>query len=357
VFGGESAAITRWRLDGSGPVSERIADGYVAADRFGYDGDETLLVARRPHGARHSADFTDYALWDAGEDRMLDDILPDQEEGIEGIGWVGRGLLSGMDVSALQFGWYDTDRRALVDGPPIGVECDHLWPSAEGTRGYCGGPGGQVWTIDVDSRTLVGPTMRVNGGVWSVSATRGGERVVVTSATETGFETVVFDATGRVLAGPSPGPLLMSVSLDGTLMGTSGGAITRYNLETLEPLGELAGAKGEVNTLQFSDDGSLLLATSNDQTASLYDVATGTRLGDPIPTGAPFIYPAYIKPDGTALVITDATGIVRWDLQPDHLAEAACRVAGRNFTRTEWSTYVADLGEYRETCGDELLAK
>jgi WD40 repeat protein len=355
VFGAESPAITRWRLDGSGPVSTRIADGYAAMDRFGYDGDG-LLVARRPAEATTGDDFTDYALWDVIEDRMLDDIPPDQRDGLEGVGWVGRSLLSGMDVSALQFRWYDTERRSLVEGPRIGAECQHLWPSADGTRGYCGGPDGLVETIDAANRTLIGPTMQVDGPVWSVSATRGGERVVVSSGTDEGFETIVFDETGRVRAGPTSGPLLMSVSLDGTLMGASGGSITRYDLDTLEPLGELAGASGEVNTLQFSDDGSLLLATSNDQTASLYDVATGLRLGDPISTSAPLIYPAFIKPDGTALVVTDATGIVRWALEPEHLAAAACRVAGRDLTPTEWSTYLAGLGEYRATCEDEPLA-
>ncbi|RZS64525.1 DNA-binding SARP family transcriptional activator [Agromyces ramosus] len=356
VFGAETPAITRWRLDGSGPVTTRIADGYAAMDRFGYE-DDTLLVARRPAEATIDDDFTDYALWDVDEDRMLDDIPQDLQNQLQGIGWVGRGLLSGMDTSAGLLRWYDTDGRSLVDGPRIGGECDHIWPSADGSRAYCGGANGQVQAIDAVSRTLVGPTMQVDGHVWSVSATRGGERVVVSSATESGSRTVVFDAAGRVLAGPAPGAFLTSVSLDGTLMGTSGGAITRYDLDTLEPLGELAGASGEVNTLQFSDDGALLLATSNDQTASLYDVATGTRLGDPISTSAPFIYPAFMQPDGTALVVTDANGIVRWDLEPDHLATAACHVAGRDLSPTEWSTYLADLGEYRETCGDAVHAR
>jgi hypothetical protein len=42
----------------------------------------------------------------------------------------------------------------------------------------------------------------------------------------------------------------------------------------------------------------VLLATSNDQTVSIYDVATWTRIGDPIPTDAPFIFPGHLRPDG-----------------------------------------------------------
>ncbi|MBM7505901.1 BTAD domain-containing putative transcriptional regulator [Agromyces aurantiacus] len=351
AFGRERPAIMRWRLDGSGPVSTRIADGYAALDRFGYD-DDTLLVARRAPGATQSADFTDFALWDVAADRLADDIRPDLDEGIEGLGWAGRNLLVGMDVSQLQFSWYDTSGRSLVDGPSIGVECDHLWPSAGGTRAYCGGLDGEVWTIDTAARTKVEPMLQVDGPITSVSATRGGERVVVTSRGDSGMETVVLDPSGRVLAGPlTDGTELTSVSLDGTLVGTNAGAITRYDLDTLEPLGELPGARGEVNSLQFSDDGRLLLATSNDQTASLYDVATGTRLGDPITTSAPLIYPAFLRPDGAALAVTDAAGVVLWDLDPDHLAAAACRVAGRDLTQSEWATFLAGVGEYRSTCG------
>ncbi len=147
---------------------------------------------------------------------------------------------------------------------------------------------------------------------------------------------MVVDArNAKVVHGPLVGPDLTSLSTDGTLVGSSEGTITRYDPETLEPVAEFAGARGDINTLQFDDDGRILLATSNDQSASLYDVATGTRLGDPIGTDAPLIYPAFLHPDGTSLAVTDADGVVLWDLAPEHLADAACRIAGRNLSATE----------------------
>lgn len=361
AFGVETPAVTRWRLDGSGPVSARIADGYLAADRFGYDGDHGLMVARRPAGATRDIDLVDFAVWDTDADRMLDDIDADIRDGIEGMGWAGRGLLVGMDVSAARMRWYDLTIRSLVDGPDIGTECDHLWPTPEGRRAYCGGFDGRVQVVDVDRRLLIEPPLRVDGEVLSVSETRGGAKVVVTSWADRGPQTVVLDGnTGAVLAGPMPGPNLTSVSPQGTLFGTTAGSITRYDLATLQPLDELAGARGEINTLQFSDDGRLLLATSNDQSAALYDVDTGTRLGDPIPTSAPLVYPAYLRPDGEALAVTDEDGVVMWDLHPAHLERAACAMAGRNLTPTEWASYLPQLGDYRATCfpapdGGDLL--
>jgi WD40 repeat protein len=70
------------------------------------------------------------------------------------------------------------------------------------------------------------------------------------------------------------------------LVGAEGGAITQYDLLTLEPIAVLPGARGEVNSMQWSADERVLLATSNDQTISVYDVPTRTRIGDPLPADA-----------------------------------------------------------------------
>ena len=95
-FGAQTPAVTRWRLDGSGPVSRRVADGYVASDGFGY-GDSSLVVARRAPDATTDVDLHDFAVWDTATDQMIDDVEVDLRDGIAGMGWVGKGLLSGME--------------------------------------------------------------------------------------------------------------------------------------------------------------------------------------------------------------------------------------------------------------------
>ena len=49
---------------------------------------------------------------------------------------------------------------------------------------------------------------------------------------------------------------------------------------------------------------------------------------------------------------TDQHATKIWDLDPEHWASAACRVAGRNLTREEWASNIGTLAPYRATCSD-----
>ncbi len=153
-------------------------------------------------------------------------------------------------------------------------------------------------------------------------------------------------------ASPSRDRWITQVSADGTLLGAEAGTITEYDLDTQRPIGVFPGEGGQVSRIQFSHDGRLALVSSNDQSLSIYDVATRSRLGDPIPADSPIDWQGALRPDGKALAVTVADGVEVWDLDPDRLAEATCEVVGRNLTHSEWETYMADLGAYRRTCPD-----
>ncbi len=97
--------------------------------------------------------------------------------------------------------------------------------------------------------------------------------------------------------------------------------------------------------LGLSADGSLLVASAPGQT-QLFDVTSRTPLGGGIETAGS----AAVGPDGRQLAVATTSGVALWDLDPAHWVEAACRIAGRNLTRDEWSTYIGDLAPYHETC-------
>jgi hypothetical protein len=102
--------------------------------------------------------------------------------------------------------------------------------------------------------------------------------------------------------------------------------------------------------LGFSADGETLVAEALNGTLSVYDVATRTRLGDPIATDGSSIPVDSLRPDGGAVAVNTSRGIAVWDLDPERLAAAACELAGRELTRREWDTYLGDEDAYRATC-------
>ena len=138
---------------------------------------------------------------------------------------------------------------------------------------------------------------------------------------------------------------------DGTLVGANlAGEITQYDLDTLQPVGSFPAARGLITGLRFSADSKILTALSHDRTVSIYDVATHTRIGDPIHVEAQTNQGVSLAPDRMAVAIGGGDGIAIWDFDPDHLAAAACRLAGRNLTPTEWDSHLAELGAHRPTC-------
>ena len=344
-------AISRWSLTGDGLVTDLVAPGYVTVDGFEPVAGERLFVGRRDPTVGTTEGLADVAVWDPDGDPPIQPIDIDGE----GAGWLGPDTtgVGDWERAIPQGQWYDISEAEVVDGAAIPLEeCDQILVGAGGTRVYCAGTTGDVWAVDTATRERIGPTIRTAGRVNTVSATRGGERVVVTAfAPDGAAETTVHDGrTGELLAGPLIGPSRSSVSLDGHLLAATGGTLTRYDLETLQPLGDLPGARGEINLIQFSDDGRTVMAASNDQTVSLYDLATGIRLGDPIPIESPLGYGGFLRPDGLQVAVTARAGVVTWNLQPEALLDAACQLAGRNLTETEWSAYMSGFGARRETC-------
>ena len=77
-------------------------------------------------------------------------------------------------------------------------------------------------------------------------------------------------------------------------------------------------------------------------------VATRTRIGDPLPLDVTIGGGSSLRPDGMAVAIGGGSGngVAIWDLNPHHLA-AACRLAGRNLTHTEWDSLLGAVGDYR----------
>jgi DNA-binding SARP family transcriptional activator/WD40 repeat protein len=338
TFSANTPVITRWRLDGTGPVTTRVGEGWIAGD---FDPTGRMLLVTEYHDVPLFEDVvgsppTDSYVWDTVANQVADPL-----DEVVLAGWVAPGRLGGLFTDGTA-GFYDLITRRRVEGASLdvlGLPTDQF-TSVDGTRFYIGYQDGRIQTLDSTSGEQIGPVIHLGGPVGSVSATTDGARIVATSAEGGAWSMTIHDALTGDQLGEISGLNAAQVGPDNTLIGaTVMGEITRYDLETLTPLASFPGVRGLVvpSQLHFSADGNLLMAGSQDQTVSIYDVASHTRLGDPIPTGGPTVLGGSLRSDGKAVAV-GGNGIAIWDLDPEHLATAACRLAGRNLTPTEWDT-------------------
>lgn len=127
--------------------------------------------------------------------------------------------------------------------------------------------------------------------------------------------------------------------------------MTRRAAEDLEPNGPVANAAG-VQMLSGDDAGEILMSWGGRGEVGLFDVRSQRQLGGRIwasDVGAPVLLP-----DAGAILLPTRFGTATMSLEPDAHFAAACRIAGRDMTDAEWSTYLGDLGARVDTCADVL---
>jgi WD40 repeat protein len=207
----------------------------------------------------------------------------------------------------------------------------------------------RTWTI---RRRLPAHRPGSPGGAIALAFTPRGSRVVSSAQ-----GSVVIDdvATGRrtLLATP-PGaePGGLAFSRDGTRLAIGGGESQLVDTETWRTILTVGGAsRSQLGSVALRFDGKLL-ATGTYGSASLWDLATGDPVGEPLATwGSPLpTLGLAFSPDGTRLATGDFGGnVLLWDIRPDAWARKACALAGGNLTRSEWNQSLPGIS-YRATC-------
>ena len=140
----------------------------------------------------------------------------------------------------------------------------------------------------------------------------------------------------------APGSELLGV-------GTDGGQVLLLDPRTGKPTAPpIQVATAGVSWISFSPHGRSYAVASYDNTASVWDVRSATRLGNPFGpytgTGADVLF----EPNGR-LLIELQTSAIEWPMNVNAWKQFACRVAGRNLTRAEWHNVLPDRA-YRPTC-------
>jgi WD40 repeat protein len=361
-FSGNDGLVARWRLDGSGPITRRMGDGYSP---ISYSPDGKLLLA--DSGGAASGDLSNWVLVDP----RTGDLVNDPDDTIKFPDWRADGTLKGFTDSNLacrpscrsggrgpsQFAtldpktwtWTTTD-LTLAERPYLVFSSKHrdwLFYPFLSARGP-----GEIWTIDTDIGIRVEPTLHVVDSFLAGSGTDSGDRVAV--LTQSGI--VVFDGrTGKALHTFSGANLYGVYIVDGKFLVSVGlvGDMNVYDLKTFESVTTLGAGRG-LGRVLGTDHGSLAVATGVDRSSVLYDLTSGEQIGDPIAIPETEVMALALRPDGKELVVGGGAGrqLTVWDLDPQHWITAACKVAGRNLTPQEWTTHIGDLAPYHRTCPD-----
>jgi WD40 repeat protein len=146
--------------------------------------------------------------------------------------------------------------------------------------------------------------------------------------------------------------------------GANGGTVQIWDATSLKR----AAPPGRVNSIgvsgvAFNSDGSLLASTSAFAVTQLWLTDTGAPFGGPLVGGDPPIaveslpppdrpdlpFVPSFAPDGGAVYV-GSDHPMQWSLEPATWASAACAIAGRELTATEWARFLPNEPQ-RPTCG------
>jgi hypothetical protein len=340
-FGGNNPVISRWRRDGSGPITRLIAKGYLNG-AYSPDG-KSMLVGDNANGPGSAW------IWDPVNDQLVTAV-----QGAQDPGWIDDHRLVGLVSTAETYTAtaYDVDRRAVIPGMHAQLHDDlrAVEIARDGSRLFFQQGDHGIETFDRDLRP-VGPTIETGDvQIGSISAAPDRPILVASSGAEVA---ALYDTDSGLELGRIPGQVTVTAIPGGRVVGSSfAGELTVFDDDSLAPVMSLPGTRGFVEFMAYSSDGRLLLAQAGDHTASLYDLEKGVRIGDPMDI-PPDADKADLRRDGLEMTIDGGPrGIQIWDLDPGNWATAACRIAGRNLAEQEWTTYLGDLGGYRATCPD-----
>jgi outer membrane protein assembly factor BamB len=340
-------AISRWGLNGSGLATELIAPGSFLAGGYSHDG-HALLTADGQGDTGWGSEHHGVAIRDAASGEVLDVFSAP----VSTPTWVGSDAI---------VGWFPGDEAMrLVDadsgidiGPALPGRAFRSWVTHAGTRLYLATRDDEIVRIDPATGEQVGKPIVVDGGINWLSESPDGRRLAITSYSDERDElllTMVDVESGEITRSDplSTGPPVLLD--DGMLIGSQDNRMMQFDTETYEQVGSLHGTAGGLGIPETSDDGRTMLMSAGEDVVLLHDTATGTRLAEPFFANSPDYVAGYLRPDGLELAISDAAGVVIWDLDPDHQFEAVCRIAGRDLTPNEWRSYLDGLGEPRSTC-------
>ena len=219
-------------------------------------------------------------------------------------------------------------------------------------RWLASGGGGNILRLWDARRRITVETLE--RGVADLSFSRDGATLAATLREENfngGLEILSVPDLELVRTLPAPPGTVGRFSPDGRSLvyGDRQGRVWTFDTKTWKPRGRPLLAHGPVVAADQSADGRLLATTSVDGTARLWDIASGTPIGGPLPGASGDMVGAAFIRGGSHLAVVHERGGYLWDVRPSSWERHACAVAGRTLTRAEWEDALP-AREYQPAC-------
>jgi WD40 repeat protein len=323
-------------------------DATIASVAFGTGRQRAILAVGTANGKIH--------LWDPVSRRPLGSPLVEPESILTSLAFgSGTGLLAAGTKDGVVDLW-DTNQHQFLVRLTSGRHSltTSVSFSPDGTSLVAGHADGTIRSWDVRSRRWRGDLLIASRGiVTSVTFSRDGR--LLASAGGDGVIRLWDAQALREAPTHSPASSMatsLAFSPGGTMLASSSidGSISLWDAASLKLVARMS-QQGAVTSLAFSRDGEVLAAGGDNGAVTLWDPRSRQVLGRPLTAQSGAVTSIAFDPAGKTLASgsVDHT-VVLWSVDLVTWKRDACRIAGRNLSRSEWNQLVGQDQPYHRTC-------
>ncbi len=147
----------------------------------------------------------------------------------------------------------------------------------------------------------------------------------------------------------------LDISPDGNTLaiGRDRGDVILWDIPNKKLIRIISGHQSTVTDIQFNPNGDLLLTTSRDGTARIWDLTDSRKLPIILDDHDDWVLTGSFNPTGTQVITGGGDEYIRtWPVDPAYLAFRICAMINRPLTPDEWDEFVGKDIPYSVTCSE-----